>query len=154
MTISKIDITEAAHERAEANQGKIRRRINSSLSALFGTGFVATVAVTGLDMLPLWALIVVAALLAVAEVLCQAFSKASLAPSQRGPLAAAAAEIEAEANPEPTATDLRLADLADSVATVQQQVGILVENRELESAAAETTGMDPDEDLRRAYDGL
>lgn len=93
------DLIEKAHDRAVVNQDRTRRRINSSLSALFGGGFVATVAAASLDALPWWAMVLIAVVLAVAEVLSQAFSRASLAPSQRHALVSAAEEIEAEHNP-------------------------------------------------------
>ena len=149
MTISQSDLMRQAHERVQTNQPKIRRRINSSLSGLFGTGLVATVAAAGVDALPWWVAIIVAVALAVAEVLSQAFSKGPITPSQADRLAAAVDELEAEANPEPSPLEQRVSELAGAVETVAHKVGTLVETHDLEAQAAQVaTQPDPAEVLR------
>lgn len=149
MTVSQSSIILEAHRRGRENQPKIRKRVNSSLSALFGTGFVATAAVAGLDAAPWWLMVVVAVLLAVGEVLSQAFSKGPLTPSQEEVLAEQVAAIEAEANPEPTALELKLAELAGSVESMSKDVTTLREEYALEAqAVAAANEPDPVEVMR------
>lgn len=152
MTVSQTDFALKVRERAQENQPQTRRRVNSRLSALFGSGLVATVAVGAIDLLPWWAVIVIAVILAVGETLAQAFSKTGFAPSQAEAIAEAAAQLEAEANPEPTATDLKLSQVQDTVETLNKRLDQLLENQALEAeAAAEAEAPDRDEELRTLY---
>lgn len=149
MTISGSELVRKAHDRALDNQADTRRRVNSGLSTLFGSGLVGTIAVAALDYAPWWAVIVVGCILAVGQVLAQAFSKGPLTPSQADTLAQAAEEIEAEANPEPSALEVRVAELAGAVETVSHTVERLAEQHDLESQAqAAAAQPDPVEAMR------
>lgn len=149
MTVSQAELIREAHRRGRSNQPRMRKRVNSGLSALFGTGFVATAVAAGLDAAPWWVMAIVAAALAVGEVLSQAFSKGPLTPSQEDTLAEQVEAIEAEANPEPTALELKLAELAGSVESMSKDVTTLREEYALEArAAAEADKPDPVEALR------
>jgi hypothetical protein len=149
VTISHTDLTVAAHRRARENQPRIRRRVNSSLSSLFGTGMVATLAMALLDAAPWWVLLTVGCILAVGEVLAQAFSKGPLTPSQEDTLAAEVAAMEAEANPEPSPLEVRVAELAGAVESVTRTVDRLAEQHDLEAqATAAAARPDPVEAMR------
>lgn len=153
MTISQIEFTREAHRRARENQPKLRRRVNSGISSLFGSGFIATAVMAGLDLAPWWVMGIVAAVLAVGEVLSQMFSKGPLTPSQEAVIAEEVAAMEAEANPEPTAEEVRLGEVQDDVRDLARRLDRLIESRELEAQAATVAAApDPDEELRRAYD--
>ncbi|MDK4244031.1 hypothetical protein QPX10_10165 [Corynebacterium pseudodiphtheriticum] len=152
MTVDHSSFLNEVHARAQENQPAIKRRINSSVAALFGSGAIATVVVAGLDVLPWWAALAVMAVLAMAEVVVQALSKASLAPSQREKLAEAAQAIEQERNPAPTTTDIHINEMKDSVESLQERFARFVEDQRAERMAAEAANQpDPDEQLRNAY---
>lgn len=149
MTISTSTAVREAHARARANQPTMRLRVNSGLSGLFGSGFVATAIMAGLDVAPWWAMGVVAALLAVAEVLAQMFSKGPLTPSQEERLAQAAEELDAEANPEPTTEQVQLAEMRGDVRALADRLDRLIEHRDLEAHAAQVAAQpDPVDALR------
>lgn len=117
---------QAVHERAQAQQPTLKRRVNSSLAGLFGAGQITNLLVGVVSGLPWWATVLVAAVLAVAEVAVQAFSKAPLAPSQGAVLTRVADEIQAEANAAPSETEQRLDDMQETLTELSAMVSALV----------------------------
>lgn len=153
MTISQTDLMREAHRRGRANQPALRRRVNSTLAGVFGSGSVVAVLMAGLDIAPWWVMVIVATAIAVAEVLAQAFSKGPLTPSQEQILVEQAVEMESEANPEPTAEQVQLGEVQDDVRALTERLDRLIEHRDLEAQAAQAAARpDPDEELLRAYD--
>jgi|LSQX01.1.fsa_nt_gb hypothetical protein len=155
MTVSFADNIREIHERGRKNQTPMRLRVNSGLSSLFGAGMLGTLSIALLDAAPWWAVLIVGSLLAVGEVLAQAFSKSPLTPSQVETLTREAEALQAEINPEPTPVEVQLSEMSEGLRSVLDRVDNLVRDQELVAEAlAAADAPDPDDDLRAAYKDL